>query len=582
MKLVTANQMRSLEQRADASGNTFAMMMERAGKAVADALIARLVARETRDNRVLVLVGPGNNGGDGLVCARNLFDTGANVSLYLWKRAPKADDVNLKMCVERGIPVTHAEDDKDFAALKDLLAHNEVIVDALLGTGVTRPIEGMLKEVLRVVKEEMEIRETRETKEIVPASRIPHPASRLVVAVDLPSGLNPDTGALDPAAVSADVTVTFAFPKLGQLLFPGAGAVGELVVADIGIPAEWVSDAQIEVASAEDVAERLPERPRNSHKGTYGKAMICAGSGNYIGAAYLAGSAATRAGAGLVTLALARTILPMVAAASHETTYLPLPDDNGAIVPDAVEVLVNALADYDALLIGCGFGRNPKTIEFVQRLLGILSAATLAPTARAGENPAFTERDSSSHRLLTETHPLLRMTNALPLPMVIDADALFALAQATNWWQRLKPNAAILTPHPGEMSTLCGLSTNAIQSDRVNVAKRFAVEWQQTVVLKGAHTVVASPDGRVTLIPFATPALATAGTGDVLAGTIAGLLAQKLKPFDAAVVGTYLHGLAGKIAEEEIGRAGAVASDLLPRLPRAIRRVWEYGSVGVR
>ncbi|MBI4786166.1 MAG: NAD(P)H-hydrate dehydratase [Chloroflexi bacterium] len=538
MKLVTANQMRLLEQRADRSGNTFAMMMERAGKAVADAILAR----GSRDRRVLVLVGPGNNGGDGLVCGRFLRDAGASVALYLWKRKTEGDDANFLMCVERGIPVTHAEDDKDFAALRDLLARSDVIVDALLGTGVTRPIEGLLKEMLAVVQAAREKKETREIKEIVPASRVSNPASSLVVAVDLPSGLNPDTGALDPSAVPADLTVTFAFPKVGQLLFPGAGAVGELLVADIGIPAEWASDVTLEVASAEGVAARLPARPQNSHKGTYGKAMICAGSANYVGAAYLAGSAATRAGAGLVTLALARSIQPMVAAAAHETTYVPLPDDNGALTPEAIEPLVNALGDYDTLLIGCGFGRNPKTIRFVQELL-------------------------------------VRMTNPFA-PLVIDADALFALSQTPDWWTRLAPNTAILTPHPGEMSTLCRLATGAIQSDRVNVAQRFAVEWRQIVVLKGAHSVVAAPDGRVTLVPFATPALATAGTGDVLAGTIVALLAQKLAPFDAAVAGAYLHGLAGKIAEEEIGRAGAIAGDLLPRLPRAIRKVWEYGSVG--
>ncbi|MGE5263049.1 MAG: NAD(P)H-hydrate dehydratase [Acidobacteriota bacterium] len=534
MKLVTADQMRALEQRADKSGNTFAMMMEKAGKAVADVMTAKLVGRGTRNNRILVLVGPGNNGGDGLVCARYLCEMGADVSIYAWKRAGGVDDLNFKRCIEHGIPITQSESDQDLSALQDLLARSDVLVDALLGTGVARPIEGRLKDVMGVVRATAEKRVKNEWRNLIPSPVIPVRPAPLVVAVDLPSGLNPDTGAQDPATLDADFTVTFAFPKIGQLLFPGTESVGELIVADIDIPAAWADDIQTEVATVDDVTARLPARPQNSHKGTYGNAMICAGSINYVGAAYLAGSAAARAGAGLVTLALAGAIQSMVASAAHETTFLPLPDDAGVLTPEAAGVLLRGSSDYDALLIGPGFGRNPKTIEFVQL------------TWRSTERPKH---------------------------LVIDADALYALAQTPEWWKNLEDTPAILTPHPGEMATLCGLETSAVQSDRLSIARRFATLWHQVIVLKGAHTVVAGPDGRAMLIPFATPALATAGTGDVLAGTITALLAQKLDPFDAAVVGAYLHGLAGKIAEEEIGRAGAVAGDLLLRLPMAMRRL---------
>lgn len=527
MKLVNADQMRALEQRADQSGNTYAMMMERAGRAVADAMAARLGAHE---KRVLVLVGPGNNGGDGLVCARHLHDAGAQVSLYVWKRAENAADTNFKLCRERKIAMARAEDDAQLQTLKQRVRESDLIVDALLGTGVTRPIEGLLKDLLQAVKGTLGASQS-DLLPLAPAALPPRPRPR-IVAVDLPSGLNPDTGALDPATLAVDFTVTFAFPKIGQLNFPGAGAVGELIVADIGIPAEWASDVALEVASASEIAVRLPARPREAHKGTFGKAMICAGSANYVGAAFLAGSAATRAGAGLVTLALARSVYPIVAAAVHETTFLPLADDQGVLIPDAAQVLRERIADYDALLVGPGLGRDPKTIEFVRRLFG----------------------------------------DKLP-PLVLDADALFALAQTPEWWRRLAPNAAILTPHPGEMAMLCGMAREAVQNDRINIAKKFAAQWKQVVVLKGAHSVVAAPDGRITLIPFATPALATAGTGDVLAGTIVALLAQKIDLFAAAVAGAYLHGFAGRIAEEEIGQAGVVAGDLLPRLPRAIRLV---------
>lgn len=536
MKLVTADQMRALEQRADASGNTYAMMMERAGKAVADAILARY---EPHNLRVLVLVGPGNNGGDGLVCARYLHDAGARVALYVWKRTERADDENLRRCRERNIPVTRAEDDANFAALKNFLTDANIIVDALLGTGVTRPIEGLLKELLVTIKRLFNHPTIQLTPLAPPLSR--SLARPCIVAVDLPSGLNPDTGALDPATLAADLTVTFAFPKIGQLTFPGANAVGELVVADIGIPAVWAPSDALDVATAREVAALLPPRARDSHKGTFGKAMIGAGSSNYVGAAYLAGAAATRAGAGLVTLALARTIYPMIASALHETTFVVLPDDNGALVPDAARVLLDHLAGYDALLLGCGFSRQASVIAFVQTFL----------------------------RICRLSSPISNL--------VIDADALFALAQTHEWWRHLTPNTAILTPHPGEMATLTGLTRETIQADRLHIAKKFAAQWQQIVVLKGAHTVVASSDGRATLLPFATPALATAGTGDVLAGTIVAMLAQGLRPYDAALVGAYLHGLAGTIAEHEIGQAGVVASDVLARLPEAIRRVAREG-----
>jgi NAD(P)H-hydrate epimerase len=539
--------MRELEKRADQSGNTYAMMMERAGKAVADAIIERWGAQ---NQRILVLVGPGNNGGDGLVCARYLHDAGANVSLYLWKREPRTDDENFRLCVERQMPVIRAEQDNQFVALKEQLKQCDVLVDALLGTGVTRPIEGLLKDLLTVIKSQSP---NHPITQLVPSPLAHRPALR-IVAVDLPSGLNPDTGALDPAALTADLTVTFAFPKIGQFAFPGANAIGELIIADIGIPAEWAEANLPDVATVREIKAWLPARPRDSHKGTFGKAMLCVGSANYVGAAFLAGSAATRAGAGLVTLALARTIYPMIASASHETTFVVLPDDLGALIPDAVNVLRERLRDYDALLIGCGFGRDPKTIEFVQRLLDIKPKSQLGFPTKSEDRKA-------------EPPPLP--------PLVIDADALFALAQSGEWWTNLKPSTAILTPHPGEFATLTGLSRDEIQSNRIEVAKKYAMQWHQVVVLKGAFTVIASPEGRATILPFATPALATAGTGDVLAGTIVAMLAQKLNPYDAAIAGAYLHGLAGVIAEKEIGRAGVVAGDLVTRLPVALRQVIE-------
>ncbi|MBN1935203.1 MAG: NAD(P)H-hydrate dehydratase, partial [Anaerolineae bacterium] len=289
---------------------------------------------------------------------------------------------------------------------------------------------------------------------------------------------------------------------------------------------------------------------RDAHKGTFGKAMIAAGSVNYAGAAYLAGAAATRVGAGLVTLAIPQLLHPILAVKLVEATYLLLPHSTGVLNADAVDVLTEALPGYRALLIGPGLGQDKETVAFVHKLLGIQQTVK--------------GRIGFQHGIETAPRP-----TALP-PLVVDADGLNALAQVNRWWTYL-PTNSVLTPHPGEMARL--MKTEAIPADRIAVASAKATEWGQIVVLKGAHTVIAAPDGRITVLPFANSGLATAGTGDVLAGCIVGLLAQGLATFDAAVCGTYLHGLAGHKVAQKLGPAGMVAGDLLPELPCAISQV---------
>ena len=389
------------------------------------------------------------------------------------------------------------------------------------------------------------------------------PSPPLIVAVDVPSGLNADTGALDPSAVPADVTITFAFPKRGHYLFPGAAAVGDLVVADIGIPSEIAGSVVLDLAEPDRIAETLPVRPRNANKGTFGKVLVLAGCANYTGAAYLASMAAYRVGAGLVTLALARSLHPILAVKTSEVTFLPLPEaEPGYLSEDGLAELLDALLRYDTLLVGCGLGAHPRTGLLVQRLLAALPAL-----------------------------PALRL--------VIDADGLNALAGNANWWRSLPP-AAILTPHPGEMARLSGLSVAEIESDRIGVALAKAAAWQQVVVLKGAYTVIAAPDGQATINPFANPAMATAGSGDVLAGAIAGLLAQGdsgaavarestaetlkvsetlrvsairkvARSYSVAVCGAFVHALAGQVMTQSLGESGMVAGDLLSALPLAIK-----------
>jgi hydroxyethylthiazole kinase-like uncharacterized protein yjeF len=510
--LVSTEEMRRLESAADAAGVSFAAMMERAGAAVAGEISRRY---QLGGRPLLILVGPGNNGGDGLVAARHLHDLGARVTVYL-SRPRDADDANLRMVSDRGITTILASDDPDGTALLDETCRAAVVVDALLGTGCSRPVEGTVQLILNA---------------LTASRRSPDcPGDQAIVAVDMPSGLNTDTGVVDPATPRADLTVTLAYPKRGQFLFPGAGCVGELVIADIGIDPTFSRDTPVTVATAGGIAGLLPARPPDANKGAFGKALVVAGCARYTGAAILASRAAARVGAGLVTLASCATLHPIFASRLLETTFLLLPEaEPGYLGSQASPAVLDAVAGYSATLLGPGLGQRPATTSFV---------------------------------LETVSH--------LALPCVLDADGLNALAKREGWW-RIIPSGGILTPHPGEMARLARLSAPEVQADRLSVAIRCAVEWGQVVVLKGANTVVASPDGRACVIPFANPGMATAGSGDVLAGAIVGLLAQRMAPFPAAIAGAYLHGLAGDLAAAEIGQMGMVAGDLLPRLPRAIR-----------
>lgn len=560
MKVVTTAEMRRIEQKANAAGHSFATMMENAGRLTAQAIEERATPIETK--RVVVLIGPGNNGGDGLVAARYLRQVGASVTVYIWKRTVD-EDTNYHLVVEQGIPIVWRDNDKKLSELRYLVTEADILVDALLGTGVSRDIRGSLKELMVAVGEILEQRRRSQPPEY-PRLRTISPIIRplpikdstpLVVAVDTPSGLNCDTGAIDPATFKADLTVTFGYPKRGQFLFPGADYLGELVVADIGIPAELAKDIKLRLATSEIIRSILPARPLNAHKGTFGRAMVVAGSTNYIGAAYLASAAATRVGTGLVTLALAENLHPILASKLTEVTFLLLPHDMGALVPDALKVLASPLSRYQAMLMGPGLGRDPATVQFVARLIG--------GTTRRRTQIGFVSQPTESQ------------AEMVPIPpMVIDADGLNALTEIQGWWQKLD-DMNVLTPHPGEMDRLLKSSMIDTEGDRIELARKAAAKWRQVVLLKGAYTVVANPDGHATIIPFANPGLASAGTGDVLAGTVVGFLAQGLSPYDAAIAGAYIHGLAGELVREEKGTAGMVASDLLPMLPLAIAEIRE-------
>lgn len=536
IKVFTVEEMVAAEKAADAAGISYDQMMETAGQSVAEAICARY---PLRGRQILILVGPGNNGGDGLVAGRHLAQMGAGVIFYLYRPRDEQEDANYALIRERGWPVLLAGEDDGYRTLHRLVIHSDIIVDALLGTGVDRPIGGELAGLLKAVRGALVERAQTSGRDhpwLTAITAVDPPAAplaeALIVAVDCPSGLNTDSGELDPLALPASLTVTFAGPKRGHFIFPGAAAIGELVVADIGIsPAlPEVAAVPLELATAALARDLLPERPVDGHKGTFGKVLIAAGSAHYWGAPLLCGRAAYRSGSGLVAVAVPRAIRPVVAGQLPEATYPPVPDEDNWGAAGAA-FLLDHLHGYDALLFGPGLGQAP---EFVERLLG--AAADLPP-------------------------------------LIVDADGLNTLAQMDEWAERLPANT-VLTPHPGEMARLVGISLGELEEQRrVALARERAAAWQQVVLLKGAYTVVAAPDGRCTVLPFANPALSTAGSGDVLAGVIVSLLGQGPSPYQAAVLGGYLHGAAGHLAGEEVGEAGLLSAEIADWIPAVRRRL---------
>lgn len=516
MKIVTTEEMRLLEEKSAREGVSTDTLMEKAGLAVAEK--AREFLGEVRGVPILVLVGPGNNGSDGMVAARHLGDWGADVTAYL--ALPRSDDdPKRQLLLDRGITPLLAENDAGLSLLTGLLNEARLVIDAVLGTGRSRPIEGILAEILNMLVNE----------------RATRPELGLI-ALDVPTGLDADTGESDPHCPTADVTVALGYPKAGFFAFPGAAHVGRLDVVDIGIPPSLADDVPQELITSDWVRDTLPKRPLDSHKGTFGRLLVIAGSMKYVGAAYLACQGAARVGAGLVTLAIPKSLQPMLAAKLTEATYLPLPEEGGLLSIEASEVVLSEATKYQALLAGCGLGQGPDVAQLLRQTL-------------------FTSRYPG-------------------IPMVLDADALNVMSRIPEWWAGLR-GEAVVTPHPGEMSRLTGMTTGEINATRLSTTRKSAVLWNKSVVLKGAYTVTGSPQGQVRISPFANPGLASAGTGDVLAGVMAGLLAQGLSTFDAASCAVYLHGAAGEQVRREMGDTGMLASDLLPRLPIVIKRVKE-------
>ena len=520
MRIVTAEQMRRIEQDAFERGVDPFGLMGVAGQAAARAILARLGERATRA-RALVLVGPRNNGGDGLVIAEALAQAGVRSTLWLYRRdglggAPVADDLVARL------PMIRYEEYPELVALRRILADSTVVIDAIYGIGGRSGLAPELDAALQAANER---------------GRMP---GVLTVAVDIPTGVNADSGAVADAAFVADLTITFGRPKRGLYAPPGADHSGVIVVEPIGLDEGELPADTPRLITSDDATVRLPRRTKAAHKGDAGSLLIVGGSRNYLGAPVLSAHAALRTGAGLVTLAVPQGLVPICAPQVPEATYVPLLEAEwGVSGPDAAAALAGALGRYTALQIGNGLGRHAPTDEALTRFFGL--SGTPGP--------------------------------ALDMPILFDADGVNWLSTVPDWWERLRDLTLVLTPHHGEMARLLGIERTAVSAEPWHHAREAAQRWGQTVVLKGGHSVVATPAGSLWISPAANPALASAGTGDTLAGIIAGFLAQGLAPAAAAILGLWVGARAADLASDALGTLPMIASDLPLRVAQAIQEL---------
>ncbi|MGI5912295.1 MAG: NAD(P)H-hydrate dehydratase [Syntrophomonadaceae bacterium] len=513
MKLLKADEMKEIDRRASQEyGIPSIVLMENAGLRTLEVIEEILGGSKNRS--IIILAGKGNNGGDGLVVARHLINSGAEVKVFITGQADQLSNdcrINYEILRRMGAEILPLINEEDLNSFILALVNVDLIVDALYGTGLKGSLNQFDSQVVNMVN----------------WCRIP------VVAVDIPSGIEADTGRVHGAAIKAKHTVTFARPKVGLVLEPGKDYTGTLSVADISIPKTLLTSSSLKTNLINDylVQSFLKPRYSESHKGTYGHALVIGGSIGMVGAVMMAAMAALRAGAGLVTAAIPESLTKVVDSSLMEVMTAPLAETGqSAIAPEALPAIENLLGTVSVCAIGPGMSRYREATAIVRFVL-----------ERAG------------------------------IPVVIDADGLNAL-QDNIAILKGRQIPIVLTPHPGEMARLTGKTIEEIQSNRLEVARKFACEWGVTLVLKGNKTVIANPSGEAFINITGNPGMATGGSGDVLCGIITGLIAQGLKPQDAAFIGVYLHGLAGDKAAEVKGERGLIAGDLIDFLPEVIRQ----------
>ncbi|WDP89627.1 MAG: NAD(P)H-hydrate dehydratase [Desulfobacter sp.] len=515
MILVTAKQMQEMDRKTiNQFGIPGLVLMENAGRGALETLVDAFAPIENR--RVAVVAGRGNNGGDGFVMGRYLMEMGVRVSFILLAgRERVAGDARVNMELAEALLPEHPDsqfmevpDKASFERLRDTILDHDLFVDAIFGTGLNSDVRGFFRDVILSL----------------------NGSGQPIFSVDIPSGINSDTGAVCGTAIAAMATATFAFAKAGHVLYPGNLHTGDLEIIDIGIPGHIARAGQPDLflPEKEDIAELLPNRSFNSHKGSAGHLLALAGAPGKTGAAALCANAAVRSGAGLVTLGLPEGLVPTMEPMVIEPMALGLAQTaSGTLSASSLNTVTGFLAGKQALALGPGIGRDPDTRELVRALV-------------------------------TES----------TVPMVIDADGLNCLADDPGCLKVAKV-PVILTPHPGEMARLINKTSRDVQADRLGIARDFAARFKVILVLKGAQTLTACPDGTCYICPTGNPGMASGGMGDVLTGMIAGFLAQGMAPEAAAVSGTFIHGLCGDLLAGDFP-LGFTASDMVETIPAAL------------
>ncbi len=518
MKVVSVQEMKDIDRRAiEEYGIPSLVLMENAGLNVVMAMEEEFKILHAR--KIWVFAGKGKNGGDGLVAARHLANMGSQVKVYLLAKAKdvKGDTkTQLEIVKKMGIKVLELTTAEDFEAEKAEIETGEIYIDAILGIGQVGPVVDFLAGVIVFLNY----------------------LNKPIVAVDLPSGLQADTGRVEGACISAMLTVTFALPKIGLVNYPGANYVGKLIVADIGIPWGLLQSVKImiELITKYQIIPLIPFRDSSYHKGAFGKVLVIAGSMGMGGAAELASKAVLRSGAGLAVLACPKSLVPCFESKLTEVIKRPLAETKDqSLDSKALGQALKLSETVDAVALGPGLSRHPKTSEFVVKFLG-----------RVGK------------------------------PVVIDADGLNALEGRPEVIRKMRV-PVVVTPHPGEMARLKGLTIKEVQNNRIAVAGQFSAKNKCVVVLKGAATVVAHPEGPIGINSTGNSGMATAGSGDVLTGMIAAFLAQGLSAWDASRLGVYWHGLAGDLAAKAKGEPSMVASDILENLASSFLSLTQGG-----
>ncbi|MDF2563985.1 MAG: ADP/ATP-dependent (S)-NAD(P)H-hydrate dehydratase [Massilibacillus sp.] len=509
MKIATAQQMRKIDQQTvHQYGVPEIALMENAGSEVSKAVAQ--VLKSISGKKVCIFAGKGNNGGDGFVSARHLINQKAKIKVFIIgdiEHMKASAKINLDILKNMGIDILYVENDRDWDKVKIALAFSDCFVDALLGTGFHGALRPEMEKIINMI----------------------NGMGKPIVAVDIPSGVEADTGCVRTTAIQATTTVSFGLPKMGLFLYPGAAHTGEVLVADIGIPNVLLTDGNIKqnIINTSMVKSLIVKRPADVHKGNCGRVLIVAGSNGLTGAAVLAASAALRSGAGIVTLAVAQSLQEVVETKLTEVMTYPLAEKKaGVIGVTALPELLNLAQKYDVVAIGPGIGRDADTFELVCEFI-----------------------------------------KQIDKQVIIDADAIQAFCGKGKELSASKM-IPVLTPHLGEFSNLVGVSIEDVKSDIIGIARKAAEEFNSIIVLKSARTVVAYPDGNVYINIRGNAGMATAGSGDVLTGIISGLFAQGLLSYSAAVAGVFLHSFAGDLAAQS-GMVGLIASDIMQALPAA-------------